>query len=112
MRLLGALAAALVLAPAAGAWTRLTPETLANTAEPSVLRLANGAELVGWRDDKAGAVRMLRLPGSDVQTLVSGYATGNGDAPAPLDDSTVPKAGLPAGISTSPATPRTSSFTS
>ena len=75
MRLLGALAAALVLAPAAGAWTRLTPETLANTAEPSVLRLASGAELVGWRDDKAGAVRMLRLPGSDVQTLVSGYAS-------------------------------------
>lgn len=75
MRLLGALAAALVLAPAAGAWTRLTPETLSNTAEPSVLRLSNGAEVVGWRDDQAGAVRMTVLPGGSVQTLASGYAS-------------------------------------
>ena len=74
MRLLGALAAALVLAPAAGAWTRLTPEALVNTAEPSVFRLSNGVEIVGWRDDHAGAVRMTVLPGDTVQTIVSGYA--------------------------------------
>ncbi len=73
MRVLGVLLGALALAPAAGTWARLTPDTLVNIAEPSVLRTSAGGALVGWRDDKANSVRMLRLPGGTVQTLVSGY---------------------------------------
>ena len=73
VRLLAVAVAVLVLAPGAKAWTRLTPDSLPNTVEPSVLRTAAGSELVGWRDDASQAVMLLRLPGGTPQPLVTGW---------------------------------------
>jgi hypothetical protein len=62
--------AALVLAPAAGAWTRLTPNVLPNTVRPAVA-LSGTTEILAY-DDRASTLKVLRRPGG-LQTVVSGW---------------------------------------
>ncbi len=66
----GALLLALVTAPAAGAWTKLTGDTLQNIVDPSVLVLPTGTELIAYRESQAGNLKVIR--GSSTTTLASG----------------------------------------
>jgi hypothetical protein len=65
-----AVLAALVLVPAAGAWTRLTPNSLPNTVRPAVA-LSGSTELVAY-DDGASTLRILSRPGG-TKTIFSGW---------------------------------------
>jgi hypothetical protein len=62
--------AALVLVPAAGAWTKLTGDTLQNIVDPSVVVLPNGSELIAYREPVAGNFKVVH-DGATV-TVVSG----------------------------------------
>src|SRR2546423_13991524 len=62
--------AALVLAPVAGAWTKLTGETLQNIVDPSVVVLPSGSELIAYREPVAGNFKVIRDGGTT--TVVSG----------------------------------------
>jgi hypothetical protein len=68
--LIASVAAALVLAPAAGAWTKLTGETLQNIVDPSVVVLPNGSELIAYREPVAGNFKVIH--GGSTTTVVSG----------------------------------------
>jgi hypothetical protein len=68
--LIASVAAALVLAPAAGAWTKLTGDTLQNIVDPSVVVLANGTELIAYREPVAGNFKVIH--GGSTATVVSG----------------------------------------
>ncbi len=72
MRALAVLLASLALAPAAGAWTKLTLDSLQNIVKPSVLVLPNGAELIAYDEPQAGALKVIR--NGSTQTLASGLA--------------------------------------
>src|SRR3954447_19588329 len=54
MRLALVVIVALVLAPAAAAWTPISTTPLQNTDQSSVLRTSAGTELVAWGDDNSG----------------------------------------------------------
>lgn len=54
MRVALAVIAALVLAPAAAAWTPISTTPLGNIDRPAVLRTSAGTELVAWGDDHSG----------------------------------------------------------
>lgn len=71
-RLLAAAAVllALVAAPAAGAWTKLTGDTLQNIVDPSVVVLSTGTELIAYREPVAGNLQVIR--GNNTVTLASG----------------------------------------
>ena len=62
--------AALVLAPAAGAWTSLTGDTLQNIVDPSVVVLPSGTELIAYREPAAGNFKVIH--GGPIATVVSG----------------------------------------
>ena len=62
--------AALALAPAAGAWTKLTADTLQNTVDPAVVVLPNGTELIAYREPVAGNLKVIR--NGATKTLASG----------------------------------------
>ena len=67
----GAVLLALVAAPAAGAWTKLTGDTLQNIVDPSVVVLPNtGTELIAYREPVAGNLKVIR--GNNTITLASG----------------------------------------
>jgi hypothetical protein len=68
--LIASVAAALALAPAAGAWTKLTGDSLQNNVDPSVVVLANGTELIAYREPVAGNFKVIR--GGASTTVVSG----------------------------------------
>lgn len=70
-RLVLVIAAALALAPAAGAWMRLTPDVLPNSVKPGLLLLENASELVAY-DNPSGSVSVIRQPAAEV-TVVSGW---------------------------------------
>jgi len=52
-------ALALVLAPVAGAWTKLTPDTLQNIVDPAVVVLPSGTELIAYREPVAGTLKVI-----------------------------------------------------
>lgn len=54
MRIVVAALAALILAPAAAAWTPISTAPLQNVDHPAVLRTSAGTELVAWDDDGSG----------------------------------------------------------
>ncbi len=60
----------LVAAPAAGAWTKLTGDTLQNIVDPSVVVLSTGTELIAYREPVAGNLKVIR--GNNTTTLASG----------------------------------------
>ncbi len=67
----GAVLLALVAAPAAGAWTKLTGDTLQNIVDPSVVVLpVTGTELIAYREPVAGNLKVIR--GNNTETLASG----------------------------------------
>jgi hypothetical protein len=66
----GAVLLVLVAAPAAGAWTKLTGDTLQNIVDPSVLVLNKGTELIAYREPVAGNLKVIR--GTPTKTLASG----------------------------------------
>ncbi len=67
----GAVLLALVAAPAAGAWTKLTGDTLQNIVDPSVVVLpSTGTELIAYREPVAGNLKVIR--GNNTITLASG----------------------------------------
>ena len=67
----GAVLIALVAAPAAGAWTKLTGDTLQNIVDPSVVVLpGTGTELIAYREPVAGNLKVIR--GTSTTTLASG----------------------------------------
>ena len=67
----GAVLLALVAVPAAGAWTKLTGDTLQNIVDPSVVVLpGTGTELIAYREPVAGNLKVIR--GSNTVTLASG----------------------------------------
>jgi hypothetical protein len=66
----GVVALALVAVPAAGAWTKLTGDTLQNIVDPSVVVLSTGTELIAYREPVAGNLNVIR--GSNTVTLASG----------------------------------------
>jgi hypothetical protein len=66
----GAVLLALVAAPAAGAWTKLTGDTLQNIVDPAVLVTSNGTELIVYREPQAGNLKVMR--GNNTTTLASG----------------------------------------
>src|SRR5438874_8040404 len=68
--LIASAAAALVLAPAAGAWTSLTDDTLQNIVDPSVVVLPSGTELIAYREPVAGNFKVIH--GGATATVVSG----------------------------------------
>jgi len=68
--LIASAAAALVLAPAAGAWTSLTGDTLQNIVDPSVVVLPSGTELIAYREPVAGNCKVIH--GGATATVVSG----------------------------------------
>lgn len=70
--LIASVAATLVLAPAAGAWTKLTGDTLQNIVDPSVLVLSDGTELIAYREPVAGNLKLIR--NGSTTTLASGLA--------------------------------------
>jgi hypothetical protein len=68
--LIASVAAALVLAPSAGAWTKLTGDTLQNIVDPSVVVLPSGSELIAYREPVAGNFKVIH--GGATATVVSG----------------------------------------
>ena len=68
--LIASVAAALVLAPAAGAWTKLTGDTLQNIVDPSVAVLPTGSELIAYREPVAGTFKVIH--GGATSTVVAG----------------------------------------
>ncbi len=66
----GAVLLALVAAPAAGAWTKLTGDTLQNIVDPSVDVTSVGTELIVYREPQAGNLKVMR--GNNTTTLASG----------------------------------------
>jgi hypothetical protein len=68
--LAGAVLLALVAAPAAGAWTKLTGDTLQNVVDPSVVVLSTGTELIAYDEPQAGNLKVIR--NGPTQTLASG----------------------------------------
>jgi len=68
--LIASVAAALVLAPSAGAWTKLTGDTLQNTVDPSVVVLPSGSELIAYSEPAAGDFKVIH--GGATATVVSG----------------------------------------
>jgi hypothetical protein len=67
----GVVLLALVAAPGAGAWTKLTGDTLQNIVDPSVVVLPNtGTELIAYREPVAGNLKVIR--GNNTATLASG----------------------------------------
>jgi len=66
----GAVLLALVAAPAAGAWTKLTGDTLQNIVDPSVVVTSIGTELIVYREPVAGNLKVIR--GNNTTTLASG----------------------------------------
>jgi len=48
------------LAQGAGAWTKLTPDTLSNIARPKVLLTAKGTELMAYYDDNSKSIVVVR----------------------------------------------------
>ena len=67
----GAVLLALVAAPAAGAWTKLTGDTLQNIVDPSVVVLpGTGTEVIAYREPVAGNLKVIR--GNNTTTLASG----------------------------------------
>jgi hypothetical protein len=67
----GVLLLALAAAPAAGAWTKLTGDTLQNIVDPSVVVLpATGTELIAYDEPQAGNLKVIR--NGSTQTLASG----------------------------------------
>jgi hypothetical protein len=72
----GALAILLVslAVPAgAGAWTKLTPDSLQNIVDPAVAVLAGGGELIAYREPNAGRLKV--IVGGKTKTLASGLAS-------------------------------------
>ncbi len=63
--------AALALAPAAGAWTRLSAGPVGNTVDPGTLRTSAGTELVVYDDATGGTISLVRNGGAP-RALVSG----------------------------------------
>ena len=61
----------LVLAPAAGAWSKLSGDGLANIVDPSVLRTQAGSELVAYDSPTGGTISLIRNGGAP-RTLVTG----------------------------------------
>jgi hypothetical protein len=70
--LLAALLAALAAAPAAGAWTKLTGDTLQNIVDPSVVAIQDGTgrEVIAYREPVAGNLKVIR--NGSTLTLASG----------------------------------------
>jgi hypothetical protein len=68
--LAAAVLAALTLAPAAGAWTKLTGDTLQNIVDPAVVVLPDGTELIAYREPVAGTFKVIHK--GLTATLVSG----------------------------------------
>ena len=66
----GVVALALVAVPAAGAWTKLTGDTLQNIVDPSVVVTELGTELIAYREPVAGNLKVIR--GNNTVTLASG----------------------------------------
>ncbi len=67
----GVVLLALLAAPVAGAWTKLTGDTLQNIVDPSVVVLPNtGTELIAYREPVAGNLKVIR--GNNTTTLASG----------------------------------------
>jgi hypothetical protein len=66
----GVVLLALVAAPGAGAWTKLTGDTLQNIVDPSVVVTSIGTELIVYREPAAGNVKVIR--GNNTTTLASG----------------------------------------
>jgi hypothetical protein len=70
MRLLAVAAAALVLAPAAGAWTTLATG-VQNAVVPSMIVTQAGTELVSWESPLAGTISVSRARGA-AKVVVTG----------------------------------------
>jgi len=70
MRLLGVAAAALVFAPAAGAWTTLATG-VGNTTIPALIVTQAGTELASWESPLAGTISVSRARGA-AKVVVSG----------------------------------------
>jgi hypothetical protein len=67
----GAVLLALVAAPAAGAWTKLTGDTLQNIVDPSIVVFPDtGTELIAYREPQAGNLKVIR--GNNTMTLATG----------------------------------------
>jgi len=83
----GAVLLVLVAAPAAGAWTKLTGDTLQNIVDPSVVVLGDtGTELIAYDEPQAGNLKVIR--GNNTVTLASGLPFV-GDAQILLTDGTL-----------------------
>jgi hypothetical protein len=63
---------ALVMSPAAGAWTKVSAGNLDNTVDPSVILLRSGLQAVAYREPKAHAVVV--IVGGKAKTVASGLA--------------------------------------
>jgi hypothetical protein len=87
VRTLAAVIVALALAGPAGAWTRLTPDTLQNIVKPKVLTTSSGTQLVAYYEDKTGSLKVVR-DGAAV-TVVSGYLSVAEPALVQLPNGTV-----------------------
>jgi hypothetical protein len=97
IRALAIVLGALVLAPGAGAWTKLTDDTLQNIVDPSVVVLPNGTELIAYREPVAGNLKVIR--GGSTQTLASGLPlVGDAEILAPSAMSLLLFAGENTGI--------------
>lgn len=66
----GVVLLALVAAPGAGAWTKLTGDTLQNIVDPSVVVTSIGTELIVYREPVAGNLKVIR--GNNTTRLASG----------------------------------------
>ena len=69
---LATLALATVPAAGAGDWAPLTPASLDNTVDPSVVVLPGGAQLVAYRDPKRRALRV--IVAGKTKTIAAGLA--------------------------------------
>jgi hypothetical protein len=72
LSVLALLAAILVPAASAASWTRVTPDSLSNSADPSVLR-ADGGALIAYDVQATGTLTIVRGSGAP-QSIVSGWA--------------------------------------
>ena len=66
----GVVLLALAAAPAAGAWTKLTGDTLQNIVDPSVVVTDLGTELIAYDEPQAGNLKV--IGNGSTQTLASG----------------------------------------
>ena len=71
--LLSVAAVALALATGAGAWTKVTPASLDNGVDPSVLVLPSGGVLVAYRDPRAHKLAV--IVNATAKTVASGLAS-------------------------------------